>query len=477
MMKTKTTFPILLMALLVGGFCNGQDFVSAEYLNTTSATVLNSFSEVPGVYDVDYYKIIYTTQDLDGNQTNASGGLAIPVSDACEYFPLAAYCHGTVLKQLDAPSQNNPESILARVFASSGFITVAPDYLGLGENPGIHPYLHQKTQATATLDLITAARTFLQDQGGVQNNGEAFITGYSQGGHAAMGTLKYAQENGMLQEYGILAGAPCSGPYQLSGTQTEVILSDEPYSNPGYIIYTLVSFQAAYGNLYSELSDVVNMPYAEDVAPYFDGAQNSYSMNVVNNILPSLTSELLVDTTLANFESNPNHPLRVALADNDNYNWVPEMPLRLFYCSGDEQVFFSNSTETETWMTDAGAEDVEAINVLPGANHGDCVQPALVEVYEFFSEIATPCIVTNSFQSNKVKKRLPYPNPTSKEIEIELDKEHGELVIRDTQGRYVMDARLEKGKNSIDISGIPAGTYIVYLTSNEGSQSWKIVKE
>ena len=38
-----------------------------------------------------------------------------------------------------------------------------PDYLGMGESPGLHPYVHGESEATATLDMIRAAREFISD--------------------------------------------------------------------------------------------------------------------------------------------------------------------------------------------------------------------------------------------------------------------------------------------------------------------------
>src|SRR5690554_5315056 len=366
---------ILFTLFIVPFFAKAQYLVGNEFLGSTPATVLTAIaSEFPIHYDVDYYRLTYNTVNTAGEPTIASGGVAIPVSTTCQTFPMMAYCHGTVLRQLDVPSQQNYESVIVKVFASTGFIAVAPDYLGLGENEGIHPYVHAVSEATATIDLIRATREFLESFP-IIDNGETFITGYSQGGQGAMATLKYAEEHGLTEELGIVAGAPCSGPYDLSGSQAEVLLSDAPYSNPGYIVYLLISYQLAYGNLYADLSDIIKSPYDSLVAPYFDGAQNEFSINVVNGILPNQLSELLVDSVYNNFQNNPQHPLWLNLADNDTYDWTPQVPIRMFYCTGDEQVDYTNSTTADSVMNANGAADVLAINSQDGANHGECIMP------------------------------------------------------------------------------------------------------
>src|SRR5690554_3321654 len=458
---------ILFTLFIVPFFAKAQYLVGNEFLGSTPATVLTAIaSEFPIHYDVDYYRLTYNTVNTAGEPTIASGGVAIPVSTTCQTFPMMAYCHGTVLRQLDVPSQQNYESVIVKVFASTGFIAVAPDYLGLGENEGIHPYVHAVSEATATIDLIRATREFLESFP-IIDNGETFITGYSQGGQAAMATLKYAQENGLNDELGIVAGAPCSGPYDLSGSQAEVLLSDAPYSNPGYVVYLLISYQLAYGNLYSELSDIIQSPYDVEIAPYFDGAQNIYDMGVVNAILPHQLSDLLVDTVYANFQSNLNHPLWEALRDNDTYNWTPEVPIRMFYCTGDEQVDYHNSLKADSTMNANGEVDVQAINSLEGANHGACVIPALTDAFTFFSGLASGCDFETSIADLEVLQLEIFPNPAQDYIRINIPEKRGEISIYDLYGRLIMTAKVSQGQAQVDVEKLASASYIVSFEGDD----------
>lgn len=440
---------------------HSQYLVSSEYKSSTQALFLGIIPAIPAQYNVDFYKITYNTVNTAGEPTVASGGVAIPVAAACNSFPMIAYCHGTVLRQLDVPSEENLEGFLTKVLASPGYIAVAPDYLGLGENPGIHPYVHAESEATATIDLIRATREFLEAETDLQDNGEVMITGYSQGGQGAMATLEYAQENGLIDELGIIAGAPCSGPYDLSGSQAEVLLSDQPYSSPGYIIYLLMSYELAYGNIYNELSDIIKSPYDEQVLPFFDGAQNTFDMGAVNAILPNQISDLLVDSVYTNIQTNPNHPLWVALEANDTFNWTPEIPIRMFYCTGDEQVNFQNSLTADSAMNANGAADVASANSLAGATHGECIQPALTDAFEFFVSIATPCDLVSSVKENELLKLEIYPNPTSEVLNINIPEKNGFLIVQDTYGRVVMERNVTQGSTSLNVGSLAAGTYVV----------------
>ncbi|MFT6997289.1 MAG: hypothetical protein ACJAQ4_001040 [Cryomorphaceae bacterium] len=464
----KRIYILLAMFATLGSFnsAKAQELVSTEFVYNYTTSLINFLGfPLPVDYAVDFYRITYTTTDTDGQPTIASGAIAIPVSSSCNSFPMVAYCHGTVLKRFDVPSERNFESLIATVFSSAGYIAVAPDYLGLGVDEGVHPYVHAESQATATLDLISAAREYLETTD-IEDNGEVFITGYSQGGHAAMAALKYAQDNELAEEIGIVAGAPLSGPYSMSESIAGNILSGEPYSNPGYIIYLLVSYNSVYGNLYTDLSDVVQDPYAELVAPYFDGEQDEFEMTVVNDLLPGNVDELLRDSVLTNFENNPNHPLRVALIDNDLFDWAPEMPLRMFYCDGDEQVVFTNSTTTEQIMNENGAEDVDSENVLPGANHGECVEPALFAAFGFFEGLASDCSSTLSVSDIEEEAIAIWPNPARDMVQINFSLGDGQLALYDVNGRLLKEQALNSELSNFDVSDLSNGNYILTITRN-----------
>ncbi len=457
---------ILLISTFSYSSVYAQYFVDSEFLNNTPAFLLGFVAEIPAEYPVDYYRITYNTVDVNGEPTVASGAVAIPVTEDCNNFPMVVYCHGTVLRQNDVPSQDNFEGVVTKVFASTGYIAIAPDYLGLGENPGIHPYVHDESQATATLDLIRATREFLEEQP-VSDNGEVFITGYSQGGHAAMGALKYAEENGQTEELGIVAGAPCSGPYDIAGSQASTLLSDEPYATPGYAIYVLISYNFVYGNIFNQLSDIVEQPYADNVLPYFDGAQDEFDMDAVHNELPNFVSDFMVDSLLENFENNPNHPLRQALADNDNYDWTPQIPIRMFYCDDDEQVNFQNSLTAETTMNANGATDVEAVLSLAGGNHGTCVIPALSDAFGFFSSLATPCdFITgvNNFAEQGLKV---YPNPADLFTVIESNGMGEKIQLFDLSGRMLRQQVSTSNQTRIDVTDLSPGAYVLTLGDGE----------
>ena len=106
-------------------------------------------------YDVLNYTLVYETITPEGGRTLASGTLLIPVGTT-NPLALASYQHGTIARTNDAPGQ---EVFAGVAFATTGYAAVVPNFLGLGQvSAGLQPYHHARSEATACVDLLRAAR-------------------------------------------------------------------------------------------------------------------------------------------------------------------------------------------------------------------------------------------------------------------------------------------------------------------------------
>ena len=217
-----------------------------------------------------------------------------------------------------------------------------------------------------------------------------------------MATTKFINDENLQSEFNIVASAPCSGPYDLSGIMADTIIAPSPYSNPGYIVYLLASYQLAYGNIFNSWSDVLYPPY-DTIVPPFSGNNTTLDMGLLNSLIPNQMSLLIRDTCLNNFINdsiNKNHPWWRALIDNDNYDWLPLKPLRMYYCTADEQVAYTNALNAENSMINNGALDVQAIN-MGNNDHGGCILPALSSALIGFKPKNTmQCFVFNKSKFN-----------------------------------------------------------------------------
>ena len=462
------------MFVFSNAFFHSQYLVSCIYLGISSSNVLSGATGLSLDYDVKMYKLTYNTVDTDSLPIIATGAFFVPTNTTCTDFPFAVYNHGTTLRKNDVPSNNNPEAIIGKVFSAGGYFVCMPDYIGMGDSPGFHPYVHAKSEATASVDMVRAAREYLSTTNFIDNN-ELFLTGYSQGGHACMATTKFINDENLQSEFNIVASAPCSGPYDLSGIMADTIISPTPYSNPGYIVYLLASYQLAYGNIFNSWSDVLYPPYDTIVPPFFSGNNTTLDMGLLNSLIPNQMSLLIRDTCLNNFINdsiNKNHPWWRALIDNDNYDWLPLKPLRMYYCTADEQVAYTNALNAENSMINNGALDVQAIN-MGNNDHGGCILPALSSAFNWFQSLRTPCNISSSINRNLISYDV-YPNPFTNELNVQF----GEKVNLSV---YTMDGKLLINKDDVQnielvTSNWSKGIYIIKVNGSAAYQNAIITK-
>ncbi len=325
----------------------------------------------PNDYPIEIYRVIYKTIDAFGNETQASGAVVLPVTGSTA-FPNCIYAHGTVLKRFDVPSYESDELILGIIYACSGYIMSLPDYLGMGDSPGRHLYCHAKTEATASVDLLRAAKT-LSAEKNVLFNDQLFIFGYSQGGHAAMATTREIQlYHG--DEFTITASAPMSGPYDMSGAQTDYVLSDDPYGAPFYLPYLMFAYNEVY-KMYDSPSDYLIPPYDQTLPPLFDGEHESWE---VDAIMPAVPKNIIKPEVLEDFLNNENNPFRIALRDNDLTGWKPEIPLMMYYCTADELVNYQSAINAQEIFINNGCTSSTLYQPSASASHTDCAEPCFI---------------------------------------------------------------------------------------------------
>ncbi|MFN0274240.1 MAG: alpha/beta hydrolase family protein [Chitinophagales bacterium] len=365
------------------------EIVSAELLHyyTTSESsdyILNynpDLSIYPVIYEIEIYKVIYKTVDTEGDETIASGVVIIPVNST-DTFPLCSYQHGTTLAKDEVPSSETDELVLGVVFSVAGYVMSMPDYLGLGEGEGLHPYCHAKTEATASVDLLRAAKKICEDRN-VLRNDQLFLFGYSQGGHSTMALTRELQLY-HTDEFTITASAPMSGPYDMSGAQTDLVLSDEPYGAPFYLPYLMFAYNEVY-KMYDDYSDYLLPPYDEILPPLFDGTHSGWEVDVV---MPGVPKEIIKPEILNDFINNPDNPFRIALQENDLiYNWVPSCPMRLYYCEGDELVTYLNSINANEKFATAGATTVSLLSAGASNSHTECAEPCFISARIWFDSL------------------------------------------------------------------------------------------
>lgn len=434
---------------------NSQYLIDYELLQSYNETDVTNYltnEGIPVIFvsitnGMDIYKIKYNTVSYDSSSTIASGTVFIPNNVNCK-VPILNYNHGTVLHRTGATSNQTGEYVIGIALGADGFIISMPDYLGLGESPGFHPYHHAQSEATCSIDMLRATRELLDSLGGTEYNDEIFITGYSQGGHVAMATLKFIEENNLLSEFNVGGSAPLSGAYDMAGVQAEVITKDSSYGAPGYLPFIIFSFNMVY-NLYPSYSDIFISPYDTLLPNLMTG---DYSIGYVENYLPDTPNVILRPELLDSFETNPNFHFRQVLKENSLYNWAPQTPVKMIYCETDELVSYRNALVTKDSMQVLGAPNISTLSANTQAGHQDCALYALLQAKSYFEQLRKDrfdlTVITTQNSS-----------PTSND---------GSLLIDINQGYPPFTFQWSNSQTSNPATSLPPGNYSVIVTDANG---------
>ncbi len=475
MKRILTTSLVLCFATIIA---LGQTLLTSQYLGHKTKQELTAQALIfPIKNGANYYKITYETPDVQGNMSIASALMAVP-DDTTKTYPLLCYQHGTSSSKTDVPSALNGESALTIIFAGLGYLTVTPDYLGLGDSPGFHPYVHADTEASAGEDALRAIKDYALVHNICYEN-RLFLTGYSQGGHASAALHRLVDQG---SEFEVAAAAHLSGPYSISQVMRDLLFSDQPYGRPAYLINTMFSYQYVYGDLYSDMAEAVKPAYVDKCNQFFN---NQISLTDLNDYLVGaltaaegapIASRIFNDDFKAAIEANPSHPVNVALALNDTYNWTPVAPTRLYYCVADDQVPYQNSLVAEAGFMASGTQNIDAVN-LGNFDHVSCVTPALFNTVQLFAGVQgtlLPCSQVSAVQEQGLPFEV-YPNPASDVFFVKNFPSNGELRLVDLQGRVQLQQTIDAGDNAVRIDALLEGFYFLDFQGETGSFRTKLM--
>jgi hypothetical protein len=496
-MKYKLLIPLQIARLLVNTslifsliFCaltiQAQKLIDSEYLQTTTKEeIFEEFGILPS-YDVDMYRVLYETNDIRNQLDTASGLLVVPVESSL-VFPLAIYAHGTLSVREDVPSNLGGGFQLAMAFGAYGYICIAPDFLGMGTSRGFHPYVHADSEASASIDMLFASKEFL-DNNEIPFSEQLFITGYSQGGHAAMAIHRELEMN-FANEFTVTASAPLSGPYSISEKMVESTLGENEFFYPGFLPYTALSYRLAYPELLDTftLDKIFKAPYVE-TTKRFENREISISElnNQLINILQAeegnvLPKEMIQDHILDQIFNVDTFSFNKAMRWNDVYEWAPVAPTKLYYCMADDQVFFENSLLAEQVMNDLGASNVDAVDLGSTLDHNECVIPAALNTVIFFS-LFRDITSSNAELSALERNTLIYPNPVANQLIVSLPELGGGADIRTSI--FSMTGQLQSKYQTVnervlnlDVSQLHSGMYVLLLEAGDQWIQKKFVKQ
>jgi hypothetical protein len=210
------------------------------------------------------------------------------------------------------------------------------------------------------IDGLRAAKTHLAVESVTKASAKLLVTGYSQGGFVAMATHKVIERD-HASEFTVTASGPMSGPYNLVKT-FDVGVGPGPIA-AGATLFTpllITSYQRAYGNIYTNLSDVYRAPYTSGGDRLFP-TDTPIDQLIAQGKLPNDPTftqlfgagGLLTDAFRAAY---PTSNFRTAAQTNTLLGWTPKRPGTVAMCGGaqDPTVFFFNTVDLQADLASRG---------------------------------------------------------------------------------------------------------------------------
>ncbi|MCW3124513.1 MAG: hypothetical protein JWO03_171 [Bacteroidetes bacterium] len=418
----------LVLALLIAGSSFGFTNTPSTYL--VSATLVKSHTTkalsalwkkhkipklaLPVKYDVDIYEVIYKAPWIDSSTwINCSGILYVPKTKG-KKMPSFMFGHGTqISKARDITDEDSQQGICLGM-ATDGYLSFYPDYYGMGKGDGHHLYQHAWTEGMSFLYMLYAVEEFKQTIH-VETNGQLFLTGYSQGGHASFAAQKYIEMQ-HDPRFKVTATSPMSGAYDMTGEQAKYMF--QVYPRPFYLPYLILSYQTAYHifpdpNIYS----VFRPPYDTLLRGYF-GEVRDKTYDDLDKVMPKIPSEVVVPSLVEEFKNNPNFAFLARLKENNLTDWKPEAPVQLCYCKGDREVNYMNSEVTYDHMTKAGITAIRLNNQSDHLDHNTCAAFAVLSMKAFFDRYK------KHGENPKMKALSPFKQWVANIVKKKIEKQY-----------------------------------------------------
>ncbi|MBX9769391.1 MAG: prolyl oligopeptidase family serine peptidase [Bdellovibrionales bacterium] len=335
---------------------------------------------LPEGQTIQISKMSYSTPDTSGRLVPASGAIAVPSWVDPSTAPVVLYHHGTKTKRDDVPSTaslSDSESMIGMIgLAGSGFIVLAPDYLGFGESQAQHPYLHVQTQGSASLDFMKLGFAAL---GRIQKNSDCTIifSGFSQGGHATMSSqFLFEKEKETLAgdcKVNLVGNVAISGPHDLSDTTTLAAIQNPGPATPLYSAYSAIGMKEAYPTL--DLTTIFQEDTLEITVQSF--REGKLKSGDIAKKIP-MKQELLFKASFISEMLAKKHPLYAMLKANNLYDWTPKAPVIFVHGQGDHDVPFQNSVVAYDTMKARGAK-VQFVKFDEKVDHGGAFVRAIFD--------------------------------------------------------------------------------------------------
>jgi pimeloyl-ACP methyl ester carboxylesterase len=331
---------------------------------------------VPISNGIDMYRVVYWTQHL-GQAERVSGLFALPRRATPKATVM--WLHGTSVQRVFAPSTPTREEgvLISAAYAGNGFLTIAPDYVGLGQSQSYHPYLYLPTTVNAARDLLTAAQS-AADGLSIAWKDKFLIAGFSQGA-SATAALQRSIEADPAPNVQLLGAAAMAPPLNLAEISVPLALKSKAVTSSMYLAYIV----HAYSKIYDQQpNSVMTDHYASLLSELYSGEKDTQS---VITALPKDPETMLRPEFLAGLEASSASWFRDGLVENETFNWVPKNELRMYVGANDVDVPAADARAAYASMK-ANKGNVSLVEVGP-YDHNGVVTRSVPRSLKWFNQL------------------------------------------------------------------------------------------
>jgi len=351
--------------------------------------------------DIKSVKIEFYARLPEGGLDRQSGTIFLPVGGRGERQALTwvIFAKGTEFRRDYTPSRGKGVELpFIQALAALGYAVWVPDYTGMGDSQGIHEYCVAESLADSALDGLAAARRWLGEAANIgepayAETGRLAIIGYSEGGLAAMGTLKAVADNriptpGLSLEGVYSMGAP------LNLAIAVPLLGDVPFpvSRPEYQVFIALGWNRIYPKE-ANLPEILSTRTINKIVPLFDGSRRDTDIRRQITAVAGKSEDSIVDadifsrTYLSALRKNPESSAyyRVQLAARLD-NWTPPMgiPIILAATPADDIVPFVNTQNEYDWaLKQAPHAEVRLVRLASQGHINAGIEAFLYAIVDF----------------------------------------------------------------------------------------------
>eukprot|EP00039_Didymoeca_costata_P019487 m.337721 g.337721 ORF g.337721 m.337721 type:complete len:626 (+) comp18216_c0_seq1:336-2213(+) len=424
--------------VMVYGPCRGIDPIYEQVgtLNTKEVALLLDSLNTMYLPEIDYnitaHRVQYYSKILPeataGEPTYELSGLLLMPDGFDGEAEVFISMHDTATDATLVPSNAFVNGLLRTEYGyyalyaaiaatANGKVSFLPDGIGMGISADdTAEFLVPHAYAVSVFNFIAGVKLTIEDvDGNIQLSSNSYVTGYGEGGFAALSVHKYSSDEKWAKaDVEIQSSYPSAGPYDLGYSQISTALtSNQRDPDPTFMAYAVFS----YSNLFN-ISNVFNKSVESDAQDWFNGAYSQTQILTFMQLKVGTNYEGLYSSELINSikEGREDNELLFKMKENSlSQVFRPEDVSYVWLCHGedDDISYYSNMQAFVDTNNDNPNVRYAPKDATECTNHQACINPCLAEL---FAELAGRTTTTTSFTTTTTTNVIPWFQKTESKI-------------------------------------------------------------